>query len=175
MIGPALSAFIGGHPDNPFSIYAVASPTAARVGGVEAWDGIFADDASYCQVGVTSQHSNSAVVDVYDGGVHEGFTGGGLTFVAPVLISALFAAPNVPVDIAINSGGTFAGSTTSTQQILVTTNPVLIGGTGAGDPTANRNLQGQIAAVFTWNRRLSAPEDLVVRTFFKNYYALGAW
>jgi len=176
MAGPTLSSIVGGATNTPFTIYGVVSPTAARAGSAETFDAFFGCDGSDLEVGVTSQFSNAAIVDSYQGGDVIVHTTGGLTFSAPLLITAKYTGAGAsPISIDINSGSTYTSAGTGTVHMATITDTVLIGGTSTGAPHANTNLQGPIAAVFAFNSALSAGDDLVVRKFFKNYYALSAW
>lgn len=161
----ALSAFVA---SNAHSIYVVTNPTSATAGGAEVFDGLFNDANGYLGLGLTSTHSNSAVIDIYDGTDHIAYTGGGVTYAAPIVVTTRRSAGTTTIQL--NSGGTY-GSSFSSNQTSVVSGAVNIGGGTSG----THGMTGQIAAVFVWNNDVGAANDLVIRTFLKNYYSIGAW
>lgn len=165
-----------------YSLYVVCLPTSANAGAPEVYDAFIADSATpstgafgYFEFGVTSaapsNGSDAVVSSVYPTSDIVTDSGGGVDF-THILLGVVLLDQSTGINVEVNDGTAYAGAFTGAPgDIGFVGNYPQLGATASGGPTYTGNLY----AVFMWNRRLLSAEDTVVRTFFKNWYAIPSW
>lgn len=170
-----------------YSLYVVALPTSVdSSANPEAFDAFLSDhDPALVNFGFLcfgpgtgfAGLTNSIAGNIYIGTDSTVGAGNGSIDLSNIQLSVFSLDPAVgggTQATSVNSGGTFSTSLTGVGTIATSWQPNLAQ-IGVTDFGAGTYLHGKIFALFCWNRKLTSGEDAIVRTFFKNLYAIPSW
>jgi hypothetical protein len=174
---PSTLADIIGSDGYTWTVYAIIDATNASNGNYQFFslnDGVIGDTNGYFSLCVGSAaifdtETPVAIVATYDT-TYRGAKSPGLTFNNPILINTNYDGYDGYYDslnISINSGN-YNGGAGSAYAPINTSYTMQIG----NNYNFQYYLQGQIAAIFAWDSPLSYDDDVVIRTFFQQYYSI---